>query len=151
MIKYQKSIEFNGDLDSAMTLAKYIFATNGFQINQNGQSELAVAGTGMTSTKQDPLKGLTKGKLIVSEENLEFTGELGGVQFMKKVLYFCPPALGLGLTAFFVFTKHDINAGLTQFLCFAPWIVISPVMAKFIQKKTEGAIATALRNISRAK
>jgi hypothetical protein len=151
MIKYQKSIEFTGDIDSAITLAKNIFATNGFQINQNGQSELTVSGAGMTSTKQDPIKGLTKGKLKVIGDKLEFTGELGGVQFMKKFLYFFPPALGFGLAVFFVFTKQDINAGLTPVLCVAPWIIISPVMVKFIQKKTEGAIATALGNISREK
>jgi len=156
MIKYEKSVEFTGDLDAAMKLAQNIFTSNGFKMDRIGETELSVTGPGMTSTKQNPIRGLSRGQLKISGATLAFTGELGGVGFMKKFLYLFPPALAIGMTFFFAIkmdlTKQNIMPVLRPvFLAVAPWIVISPLMSKYIQKKTEDAVSTAVENISRAK
>lgn len=154
MIKYEKSVGFSGDVESAITLAKNIFAANGFKISQIDQTEFSVTGPGMSSTKQNPIRGLSRGKLKFTGETLAFTGELGGVEFMKKFLIIFPLALGIGMTLLFAgiggITKQNDLSGFIPLLTVAPWIFISPIMIKVIQKRTEDAVATALENISKA-
>jgi hypothetical protein len=154
MIKYETSVEFIGNLDSAINMAKNIFATNGFKMNQIDQTKLSVTGPGMNSTKQNPIRGLSRGELNFTGETLEFKGELGGIAFVKKFLKFFPLALGTGMTVFFVgllyFTRQNILFGFIPLLAVAPWLFISPVISRRIQKKTEDAIATTLENISKA-
>ena len=154
MIKHEASIKFDGDLKSAMAMAKNIFATNGFKLNENDQAALSLIGPGMNSTKQNPIRGISRGELKFTESTLEFSGELGGVEFMKKFLIFFPLALGIGITIVFViltyFTKQNFPSAFIPLLAIAPWIFISPIIIKNIQKKTEEAIQTTLCNIVKA-
>ena len=125
MIKHEASIKFDGDLKSAMAMAKNIFATNGFKLNENDQAALSLIGPGMNSTKQNPIRGISRGELKFTESTLEFSGELGGVEFMKKFLIFFPLALGIGITIVFViltyFTKQNFS------ICFYPITGYSPL------------------------
>jgi hypothetical protein len=150
MIQYNKTIQFAGDVDAAMTMAKTIFGLNGFNLNQTGLGRLCLTGPGMTSTKQNPILGLSRGELTFTGEALELTGELGGVAFMKKFLYLFPPALVVVMMVIFMFTNPDQPVGFTPLWSVVPWIVLSPVLSKYIQKKTEDAIATTLDSISKA-
>jgi len=131
---------------------KTFFATHGFELEQVGETELVVTGPGMRSTKQNPILGLARGRFQFNESTVEFKGELGGVEFMRKFLYFFPPALGGGLCTFFALSNHFANQNpatvFTPLLCIASWIFISPIMAKAIKKKTERAIDTVLHNMS---
>jgi len=153
MIEYETCVEYNGESASAMQNAKNIFATHGFELEQGGETELVVTGPGMRSTKQNTIFGLTRGRFQFNDSTIEFKGELGGVEFMRKFLYFFPPALGGGLCIFFALSGHFANqnsaAIFTPLLCIAPWIFLSPIMAKSIKKKTERAIDTILHNMSR--
>lgn len=154
MIKYEKSVEFSGNQDSAVALAKNIFSANDFKINQIDQSVLSVTGPGMQSNRQNLLRGISRGELKFSEAAIEFNGELGGVEFMKKFLCIFPAALGLGLTVLFevqaYLLKQNLLFSFIPLLAVAPWLFISPFMIKRIQRNTEDAIATALDNISTA-
>lgn len=152
MIKYEKTIEFNGDKSSAMTTAKNFFVANGFKLELRGDDTLLVVGPGMISNRQNAIRGVTKGKVQFTSSSIVFTGELGGVEFMKKFVCFFPPALILGLTATLSIVFYLTNQFSVEFLAFAlliiPWLFIGPLVGKSIQRKTENAINTLLENLA---
>ncbi len=153
MITYDKKIEFNGDSTSAMLAAKNIFMNSGFKIEIINDNELLITGPGMSSTKQNPLCGVTKGWLKITESSVEFFGELGGIEFMKKFIYYFPPMLCVGIMLInILIANFSDNFPLpnifTPLLTLVPWIFISPLVVKKIQKRTIDAIHTALNNIT---
>jgi len=152
MIIYEKKIRFDGDAVSAMEKAKNFFMMHGFKLAIKEENTLLITGRGMISNRENAIKGLTKGQLRITEFFIEFKGELGGVQFMKKFLYLFPPVLMLILIMIFsiiaLFTNQFSIGILAPILAIAPWLIISPIFAKSIQRKTEESINILLLNLS---
>jgi len=153
MIKYEKTIEFDGDITSAIAKANEVFSSNGIEIHQSSSDKLILIGPGKIRGKENPIKALKRGELKFTDSTLEFSGELDGVEFMKKFLYIFPPALGVGLMIFFLslayFTKQDFSVSFTPLLTVAPWLILSPIMATWIHKSTEKSIKKALDKVTR--
>lgn len=151
MIKYEKTIKFNGDISSAMATAKNFFISNGFKLELRGNDTLLLKGPGMISNRQNAIRGVSKGQLQITSSSIVFTGDLGGVEFMKKFVCFFPPALILGLTVTLSIVFYLTNQFSVEFLTFAlliiPWLIIGPLVGKSIQRKTENAINTLLENL----
>ncbi len=153
MIQYEQSVNLKCDRKEALSEAKRYFMNHGFKLEENESNELIVTGKGMNSSRQNPIRGLTKGKLIFSNTEINFSGELGGVEFMKKFLYFFPPFLALVIIvplAITAYLKKDFPTfGLfIPLLAISPWIFLAPMMAGSIKKKTEFEIETLLSNIA---
>ncbi len=152
MIKYNKTIEFNGDTSSAMTTAKNFFISNGFKLELRGDDTLLLKGPGMISNRQNAIRGVSKGQLQITSSSIVFTGDLGGVEFMKKFVCFFPPLLILGLTATLSIVFYLTNQFSVEFLAFAlliiPWLIIGPLVGRSIQRRTENAIDTLLENLT---
>ena len=152
MIKYKKTIEFNGDKSSAMASAKNFFIANGFKLERRGSDTLLLTGPGMISNRENPIRGVSKGQIQFTNSSIVFTGELGGVEFMKKFVTFFPPALILGLTASLSIVFYLTNQFSVEFLAFAltiiPWLFLAPLFGKMMQRKTENAVDTLLENLT---
>lgn len=153
MITYETSVNSNNDPTAAIAAAKNYFTSNDFRIEIIGKREFEVTGPGMNSNKQNPIRGVSKGRLTFSDYSIEFNGELGGVQFMKNFLYFFPPGLGLFLGISFAVTSYfngdfNVQKVFLPLIIVVPWLILSPLMAKSLENKTQKAIDTLLYNIA---
>jgi hypothetical protein len=151
MMRYKTSVPFTGDLASAIATARSIFGAIGFKLDQPSDTELLVIGPGMHSTRQNPILGVSQGHLTFTEESIDFIGELGGIETMKKFLYFFPLILATGLTVpfiimAFVMPNFPKIMLLLAPLAVAPWVFLSPWIIKKMQHKTQETVETFLHN-----
>jgi hypothetical protein len=125
----------------------------GFQIVASSDYELRVTGPGISSTKENPLKGVSEAFIIVRSASIEVKAILGGVQKMKTFLRLFP--LGLALFFLVVFGILALSlpglrhpwAFLGPVLALSPWVVLAPLMGRSIEKKTTQAVDTLLSNM----
>ena len=151
-MEYKISLPFTGSSSAAIGIARAQFITNGFKVDQPNDAELAVLGPGMHSTNQNPILGVSRAKITVSSGSINFYAELGGVTFMQRFVYIFPPALVIFMAIVFAcvptFPRH------TPFLTFVlilPWLIISPLMARWIKNRTIAAVDTLVHNMTHSK
>lgn len=152
-MEYAKKAQFTGSAAKAMEAARTTFMQNNFQITANSDYELRVVGPGMTGTKENPLKGVSEATINIRSSEIEVRATLGGAQRLKNFVLFFP--LGMALLFFVIFGVLSLS--LPQFrnwmvflipvLALSPWLVISPLMAKAIEKRTIAAVDTLLNNM----
>ena len=167
MSSFRKSAIASVLSDSILDSAVQTLTNNGFAIVDRSEDSVTLHGPGLNSTRQNPLLGATRIKLALNGKTLDADAELGGVQRMQRFLSRLPFLLGLGLGLFFgvgggiLFGQlFGVGFGVpwaqgSQWLLFAicvsmlpvaPWLFISPLMSRSIQKRTEDAITTLVRN-----
>ena len=136
---------------------KAAFIANGFQVSPSGRGEFLARGPGMRSTSQNPLFGVSEARVRAIGSQLEIHANLGGAQWMARFVLFFPPLLGVFLAI--VLAAVFGATGQIQALWFAPlivagaeapWIVVGPLMARWIRRRTEKALDALLRSVSAA-
>jgi len=147
-MEYKTSVPFAGSADAAIDIARSQFIVHGFKVNQSGPAEITVTGPGMQSTNQNPILGVTQAKISITSGHISVCAELGGVKFMQRFIYIFPPALCafLGFTMAF-FPNTPKHSPLIVIAVAAPWLVISPLMAKMIKTRTTKAVDTLVHNM----
>jgi hypothetical protein len=151
-MNYTASVAFDGRGDDALELARTVLATNGFEVNARGLSQLSAKGPGMFSTMDNPLLGATAVTIRIAEGRIDLAAELGGVRRMRTFLYVFPPALGLVLIVLFLTLGMEWRPVLlTVAVAICPWIVLSPVLARWVSSRTLRAIDTLLHNMTAGK
>ena len=149
---YKTSVPFTGSGTVAIEAARLQLSANGFKLDQPGKTQLIATGPGMRSTDQDPILGVSHAKISVNAGSIELQAELGGVKFMQRFIFLFPPALGgfLALTFFFMPEMPNF-VPLLAFAPILPWLVISPLMAKWIKTRTIKAVDTLVHNMANAR
>ncbi len=145
---YKTTASFTGSSSAAMEAARLQFMANGFKLDQSSDDLLVVTGPGMYNNQQNPIVGISHAKITISSSTIEICAELGGVKFMQRFLYIFPPALGASLALVFAlvptFPRH---APLMAFLPVLPWVVISPLIARWLKNRTTKAVDTLVHNM----
>ena len=148
-MQYNKSVPFNGSASTAIETAQLQLMANGFKLDQPGETELIATGRGMHSTKQNPIVGASHVRITVSSSSINICAELGGVKFMQRFVYIFPPALGGFLALVFAFIPNfPKRVPLMALLPILPWLVISPLMARWIKNRTTKALNTLVHNMA---
>jgi hypothetical protein len=148
-MEYKTSVPFRGSAKAAIHVARLQFMANGFKVEQPGESELAAIGPGMHSTKQNPILGVSRARIIVSANAINLHAELGGVKFMQRFVYIFPPALGFLLALVFACTPTmPRHAPLAAFVPVLPWLVLSPLLAGWVKRRTIKAVDTLVYNMA---
>ncbi len=165
--EYLKTVPFAGHTAKALDVARTTFMNQGFQIIANSDYELRVTGPGLNGTKENPLKGVSEASIIIHASAIEMKAILGGTQKLNKFLRIFP----LGMALFFLLaigitfgvialteglTLPELRqwwwVGLIAFLipvsALSPWIFLSPIMIRWIEKRTVQAIDTLLNNMA---
>lgn len=145
-MNYKSKVHIRRDPAKALQTLQQIFIHNNFSVKPHGDNGFELIGPGLNSTEQNPLLGISKGACRLQGSTIELVVELGGVQFMKRFVLFFPFGLGILLSAVFLLTMGGWLAVATPILAVSPWLVLSPLMSRWIQKRTESAIETALQN-----
>jgi len=140
---------------------------HGFRLERRTDNEAELTGPGLTSTKQDPLLGASRVRLQSRDCRLRVNAELGGVQTMRRFLIWFPLILGLTLGLVFsvvgglVLGQQDGPAPAfpwrwlwfgfgTALLPVSPWLILSPLMIRWIARRTKNAIETLAHNATLA-
>jgi hypothetical protein len=143
---HECSTAFRGDPDAAFALAKAALLAQGFEILPGSSAELRAEGPGMRSTQQSALLGVSSFRFQITASALTVSATLGGVRSMKAFVTFFPPVLILSLVALFALLEDRISyLGLGLL---APWLVISPLMAVLIERRTRRAVDRLARSMA---
>lgn len=149
---YDEVYTFSGDRARALDAARTALFGSGFELVRQDEGKLSMRGEGMQSTKQNALCGATEVDIEVGGSTIHLKAALGGVAFMKRFVLLFPP--GLILFLFGVFWLSGLTgSGSTNFtllLCGAPWLVLGPLMARMIERRTRRALDSLLRSMAAA-
>ena len=152
-MEYSKTVPFEGHGAKALDVARSTFVGQGFQIVANSDDELRVTGPGISSTRENPLRGVSEASIIIRASAIEIKAMLGGAQKMKTFLRLFP----LGLALFFLFAFGVLAWRLPEFrqwwifliplFALSPWLFLAPLMGRSIERKTIRAVDTLLSNM----
>lgn len=152
-MEYAKSVPFSGRAAKALDIAKSTLLPLGFQVVSSSDYELRATGPGINSTRENPLKGISETAITVRSSTIEMQAALGGVRKMKLFLTLFP--LGMALLFLIVFGTLALTVPvfrhwwvfLIPLAALAPWLFLSPMMIRMIEKRTGQAIDTLLNNM----
>ena len=151
--EYSKTVPFTGHEARALDVARSAFVGQGFQIVASNDNELRVTGPGISSTREDPLKGVSEASIIVRSSAIQIKAILGGAQKLKTFLRFFPMGMGLffmivfGVLAWRLPPFRHAWIFLIPLLALSPWLFLAPLIARSIEKKTEQSVDTLLSNM----
>jgi hypothetical protein len=152
-MEYARTVPFTGRAAKALDIAKSTLLPLGFQVVSSSDYELRATGPGINSTRENPLKGISEATIVVRSSMIEMQAALGGVRKMKLFLTFFP--LGMGLLFLIIFGTLALSVPvfrhwwvfLIPLAALAPWLFISPLMIRMIERRTGQAIDTLLNNM----
>ena len=152
-MEYAKTVPFTGSAAKATEIARSTLLPLGFQVVSSSDYELRATGPGINSTRENPLKGISEATIVVRSSAIEMQAALGGVRKMKLFLTFFP--LGMALMFMIVFGVLALSVPifrrwwvfLIPLAALAPWLFLSPMMIRMIERRTNQAIDTLLNNM----
>ena len=164
--EYSKTVPFTGDKAKALDVARTTFMSQDFQIIASSDDELRVAGQGLNGTKENPLKGVSEASIIIRGSAIEMKANLGGTAKLSKFLRIFPLGMmllfllaggivfgiialaeGLTLPELRQYWWVGLIAFLAPVLALSPWLFLSPMMIRWIEKRTIQAVDTLLNNM----
>jgi hypothetical protein len=151
----EENITFNGDSSRALDTALRTLLPLGFEIESQGSGYLALKGPGMNSTRQNALQGISHAEFSANRGSLRVRAELGGVDRMQRFLVFLLIGLGLFDSLVFIglwYFLDPLRAHpwflVIPLITFIPWIIIGPLLARWIDKRTREALGVLLHNMA---
>ena len=152
---YEEKTDFYGDPSRAFDTALRVLLPLGFEIESQGSSHLTVKGPGMNSTRQNALQGVSRAEFTADRGSLRVRAELGGVERMQRFLVML--LLGMGLFDSLVFLGlwyflDELRAHpwflVIPLIIFLPWTIISPLLARWVGKRTRNALNALLSSMA---
>jgi hypothetical protein len=143
-MQYTASTPFTGDADKALRLAESSLTAVGFQLIARTPTSLEAVGPGMNNSRESALVGASHIVIKGGRGELTLDAELGGADRLGRFAKLFPLALVLALAVIlsvvflFVFGPGLWVVGVsTGTVLFAlPWLVVGPLIAGSIKKRT---------------
>lgn len=143
---YQRSITAK-DSRKSIDTAKTIFMQNGFAVTKKGDGEYEFSGPGMSSTKENPLTGVSKAHMRQTGHQLKLEAELGSVRGMQWFIWIFPFALGGILFLLFnVARRGESPINWASLWAVSPWAILSPLMSRWMKRRTVRALDVLIEN-----
>ena len=143
------STPFSGTNAKALNIARVALLSLGFEVLSESDNQLEATGPGMHSNQQPDLLGATHIRFELEGNSINVDAVLGGVDTMKKFVYFFPPGLVISLLVVQGIFGDPIEAYL--YLLILPWFFIARLIAKTFEKSTSNAIDRLVRGMAQAK
>ncbi len=142
---YVSSTVISGPPDAAIKMVRDALVANAFTVTKATATEFAATGPGMMGSNQSALLGVSKVSFRAEAGVLHVEADLGGAKRLGLFTMLFPPLLGLILVGILSATGRP-NSILAPALAVSPWIVVGPLMAFWIRKRTEKAINALLQS-----
>ncbi len=146
---YAYSTPFAGIKAEALNVARVALLSLGFEVLLESDNELEATGPGMHSNQQPDLLGATYIHFELTNNSIDVDAVLGGVDTLKKFVYFFPPGLVISLLIVQGIFGDPIEAYF--YLLIIPWLFIARLIAKTFEKSTSNAIDRLVRGMAQAK
>jgi len=153
MITYRKNQPNSSDPDTARQIVLQTLLPLGFEIANDTSYGLTVNGPGYRSTRQPPLYGISTAVFEFSRSQIIIDAELGGITQISRLLMAILIGVGvLDSAIFFALWFYIDKLRVNNWFLFVPaltllpWIIIAPLMVRFIHRRCKDAIDTLLRN-----
>ncbi len=146
---YAYSTQFAGIKEEALNVARVALLSLGFEVLLESDNELEATGPGMHSNQQPDLLGATYIHFELTNNSIDVDAVLGGVDTMKKFVYFFPPGLVISLLIVQGIFEDPIEAYF--YLLIIPWLFIARLIAKTFEKSTSNAIDRLVSGMAQAK
>lgn len=142
--EYQREERLATDPSQALETARGVLLSHGFQLTNQSEKLLEATGPGMSSSKQPAILGVSRLRISTSESTVNVGAELGGLRVLKLTLYGLP----MGLAAFFL-VLFGVLKGFSWTYLFPvlPWVVLSPLMVRWMEKRTKTALDVLVHNM----
>jgi hypothetical protein len=143
-MQYTASTPFTGDADKALRLAESSLAAVGFQLTARTPTSLEAIGPGMNNSRESALVGASHIVIHHGRGELTLDAELGGAERLGRFAKLFPlglvlvMAVVLSVVFLFVFGPGSwiISVGAATGLFALPWLVVGPLMAGSIHRRT---------------
>ena len=152
-MQYTSSRTLAGSPESALRVVREALVANGFAIVEASPTEVTAIGPGMFDSRQNPLHGVSKAKFRAEDGVIRAQAELGGAVWLGRFAMFFP--LGLGLLLAMLFGLMGLKPGrpgspsspvLIPLIAVSPWLVLGPLLGRFIRKRTEKAVEALVQS-----
>ncbi len=156
MPDFRETREIRLDTDALHRTAVTMLTPSGFRVETERPGVLELVGPGMTGTKQDPIVGCSRIRILSDGRSITLEAELGGIRFMSKFVRLFPLLLTGGLLAvlsivfwFVLPNATTVVPILVMVLIFdvTVWLVLGPVIARAIEQRTRTALGSFLTNL----
>ncbi len=144
-MQYVSATAISGRPGTAVRVVRDALVANAFTIVSANPTAFTATGPGLSSSNQNPLLGISKVSLRAEGGVLDVQAELGGASRLGLLAIFLPLALGVLLAAIF-YLANKPNAVIAPLGAVAPWLVLGPLMARMIRRRTEKAINALLES-----
>jgi len=138
-MKYSAQTNYQSEADIDFSSVESTLLPNGFRITKKDDTSIEFTGRGISSTKENPIRGATKIDLIAKSGVLYLNASLGGVLFMSLFVCLFPPVLILFLSSF-----NSSDHGVTNYLW--SWLLIGPIVSYWLRSRTVKSLNILLEN-----
>ena len=155
--------------EQAMQLARNVLASNGFAVESLPGEVMNATGPGMRSNRQNPLLGAKHLTLRIADGHIAIDADLSSMRKLSRFVYWFPWGLSLvlGITLGTIFgfqfgSQTETGFGIPQFEGWKwmvlvtvvglapalPWLILSPLIARSLERRTKSAIDTFCVNVA---
>ncbi len=144
---YEKQVPFTGDARKALETGREVFMHHGFQVSAIENSSFEANRSGMHSSKQDSIVGVSMARVTVAGGMISVRAELANVWRLILVLACGFLVMGIGFVILFGF-MFGPKQGLMSLAPLAPWPILFPLMGVFMHRRSEKALNTLITNMA---
>jgi hypothetical protein len=152
-LEYSTSMPFTGNAKRALAVAQSALLASNFVVVSASDFELLVKCRGTTSTRENPLKGMTEGRFTVRNSAIDVSAVLGGAQWLRNFLRIMPLAMAaffisvFGILAIFLPDMRRWWIFPIPIAVLSPWVVLAPVLGRSMERRTTAAIDDLISNM----
>lgn len=148
---YERTVPLHVNRALALLSLRNALADLGFEIRSEHPDGFEVLGPGMHSTKQDPLLGVSKAKVLATPTHLTVHAELGSVRRMQYFVLVLPClALLFVCLIFLCMVPHGelfVRSSAPSLLL--TWLLVGLLMGFWLQHRTTRALDLLLERTTR--
>jgi hypothetical protein len=147
------STSFDGHVEASFEMATTILTANNFRLVDKTGDTLEFSGGGMSSSRQNPLVGATRIRFLHRPGQLTLEADLGGVTRMSWFLHLFPAVMGVFFLILFGVLFRQMGWWFVVAVSLGPllpWVVLSPVLSRWIRWRAIKALENVLANLAMA-
>lgn len=150
-MSYKSTRRISGSEPGALKVVRDALIANGFTVTASGQNVFTALGPGLHSTKQHPIRGVSKAVVRTRGSTIDVDAELGGATRLGRVVMILPFVLALVLSLVVGLggrRQPEPEPTPVLYLIGVPllWIALGPLLAWRVRKRTVGAIEALLES-----
>ena len=141
-MRYETRHDFEGNAEAALKAVEAMLIPHGFRLVDSGPGRNRYEGRGMNNSRENPLRGATQIEVAAQTRVMHLHADLGGVRRMALFVCVFPLVLWAGLTLapMIAHGGDRMEIGTAGMLGTAVWMVVGPVIAWVIRRRTLQAL-----------